>query len=176
MNNQIFLIGMMGAGKSSIGKILSKSLDMHFYDTDDVIKKNTGVEINRIFELEGEAGFRNWEKKAFLSIVEKKNIVVATGGGIILNDDNFKILKKKKFVFFLKTDINNLLVRLSKDVSRPLLEVSDVKKQLNDLYTIRKKKYEEASNFTIETSDNDTLSEVSNKISSIFIKYNNEKN
>ena len=74
MNNQILLIGMMGAGKSSIGKILSKSLDMHFYDTDDVIKKNTGVEINRIFELEGEAGFRNWERKAFLSIVEKKNI------------------------------------------------------------------------------------------------------
>ena len=100
MNNQIFLIGMMGAGKSSIGKILSKSLDMQFYDTDDVIKKNTGVEINRIFELEGEIGFRNWEKKAFLSIVEKKTIVVATGGGIILNDDNFKILKKKKFVFF----------------------------------------------------------------------------
>ena len=91
MNNQIFLIGMMGAGKSSIGRILSKSLDMHFYDTDDVIKKNTGVEINRIFELEGEAGFRNWEKKAFLSIVEKKNIVVATGGGIILNDVNFNI-------------------------------------------------------------------------------------
>ena len=176
MNNQIFLIGMMGAGKSSIGKLLSKSLDMKFYDTDDVIKKNTGVEINRIFELEGEKGFRSWERKAFLSIVEKKNIVVATGGGIILNEDNFKILKKKKFVFFLKTDINNLLVRLTKDGSRPLLEVSDMKKQLNHLYAIRKKKYEEASNFTIETSDNDTLSEVSNKISSIFIKYNNEKN
>ena len=109
-------------------------------------------------------------------MLKKKNIVVATGGGIILNDDNFKILKKKKFVFFLKTDINNLFARLSKDRSRPLLEVSDMKKQLNDLYIIRKKKYEEASNFTIETHDNDTISEVSNKISSIFIKYNNEKN
>ena len=87
-----------------------------------------------------------------------------------------KILKKKKFVFFLKTDINNLLGRLSKDGSRPLLEVSDMKEQINDLYSIRKKKYEEASNFTIETSDNDSLIDVSNKISSIFIKYNNEKN
>ena len=176
MNNQIFLIGMMGAGKSSIGKILSKSLGMQFYDTDDLIKKNTGVEINRIFELEGEIGFRNWERKAFLSIVDKKKIVVATGGGIILNEDNFRILKKKKFVFFLKTDINNLLGRLSKDVSRPLLEVSDVKKKMNDLYATRKKKYEDASNYTIETSENDTLTEISNRISSIFLKYSNEKN
>lgn len=175
MNNQIFLIGMMGAGKSSIGKILSKSLDMQFYDTDDLIKKNTGVEINRIFELEGEKGFRNWERKALLSIIDKKNIVVATGGGIIVNNDNFEILKKKKFVFFLKSDINNLLGRLSKDGSRPLLEVSDMKEQLNDLYSSRKKKYEEASNYSIETSDNYSLIDVSNRISSIFIKYSNEK-
>ena len=175
MNNQIFLIGMMGAGKSSIGKILSKSLDMQFYDTDDLIKKNTGVEINRIFELEGEKGFRNWERKALLSIIDKKNIVVATGGGIIVNNDNFEILKKKKFVFFLKSDINSLLGRLSKDVSRPLLEVSDMKEQLNDLYSSRKKKYEEASNYSIETSDNYSLIDVSNRISSIFIKYSNEK-
>ena len=175
MNSQIFLIGMMGAGKSSIGKILSKSLDMQFYDTDDLIKKNTGVEINRIFELEGEKGFRNWERKALLSIIDKKNIVVATGGGIIVNNDNFEILKKKKFVFFLKTDINSLLGRLSKDVSRPLLEVSDMKEQLNDLYSSRKKKYEEASNYSIETSDNYSLIDVSNRISSIFIKYSNEK-
>ena len=175
MNSQIFLIGMMGSGKSSIGKILSKSLDMQFYDTDDLIKKNTGVEINRIFELEGEEGFRNWERKALLSIIDKKNIVVATGGGIIVNNDNFEILKKKKFVFFLKTDINSLLGRLSKDVSRPLLEVSDMKEQLNDLYSSRKKKYEEASNYSIETSKNDSLIDVSNRISSIFIKYSNEK-
>jgi shikimate kinase len=176
MNNQIFLIGMMGAGKSSIGKILSTSLNMRFCDTDDIIKKDTGVDINRIFELEGETGFRNWERKAFLSIVDKKNIVVATGGGIILNDDNFEILKKKKFVFFLKTDLDNLLVRLSKDGSRPLIKVSDVKKQINDLYTRRKKKYEEAANYTIETTKSNSLVEVSNRISSIFIKYNNEKN
>lgn len=176
MNNQIFLIGMMGSGKSSIGKVLSKSLDMKFYDTDDVIKKNTGVEINRIFELEGEIGFRNREKKAFLSIIDEKNIVVATGGGIILNDENFKILKKKKFVFFLKTDLNNLLGRLFKDPSRPLLNVPDVKKQLNNLYECREKKYEEASNYTIETSANEKILEVSNRISSIFKKNSNEKN
>ena len=65
MNNQIFLIGMMGAGKSSIGKILSKSLDMQFYDTDDLIKKNTGVEINRIFELEGKDSGNGREKHSF---------------------------------------------------------------------------------------------------------------
>ena len=76
MNNQIFLIGMMGAGKSSIGRILSKSLDMHFYDTDDLIKKNTGVEINRIFELEGEKGFRNWEKKHFFRLLIKKILLL----------------------------------------------------------------------------------------------------
>ncbi len=175
MNSQIFLIGMMGAGKSSIGKILSKSLQMRFYDTDDLIKKNTGVEINRIFELEGEKGFRNWERKALLSIVDKKNIVVATGGGIIVNNDNFEILKKKKFVFFLKTDIKNLIGRLSKDGSRPLLEVSNIKKQLDDLYSSRKNKYEEASNYIVETSESDTLVDVSNRISSIFIKYSNEK-
>ena len=154
----------------------SKSLDMQFYDTDDLIKKITGVEINRIFELEGEIGFRNWERKAFISIANKNNIVVATGGGIILNDDNFKILKKKKFVFFLRTDLNNLAGRLSKDESRPLLEVLDVKKQLKDLYSVRKEKYEDASNYIIETSENEKPLEVSKRISSIFIKCRNEKN
>ena len=124
MNNQIFLIGMMGAGKSSIGKILSKSLDMQFYDTDDLNKKNTGVEINRIFELEGEKGFRNWERKLYFRSLIKKHCC-RYRRGIILNEDNFENIKKKKFVFFLKTDINNLLGRLSKDErSRPLLEVS----------------------------------------------------
>ena len=114
-------------------RILSKSLDMQFYDTDDLIKKNTGVEINRIFELEGEMdsgigrekhSFRLLIKKILLLLQEEELFSMM----IILN------IKKKKFVFFLKTDINNLLGRLSKDVSRPLLEVSDVKKKLNDLY------------------------------------------
>ena len=80
MNNQIFLIGMMGAGKSSIGKILSKSLDMQFYDTDDLIKKNTGVEINRIFELEGKMDLGiGREKHSFPLLIKKKLLLLQEG-------------------------------------------------------------------------------------------------
>ena len=91
----IYLIGLMGSGKTTLGKILSKKLDKHFYDSDHVIEEKLGVNVPMIFEYEGEAGFREREKDSLKELVSKKNIVLATGGGIILSKSNRDLLVRK---------------------------------------------------------------------------------
>ncbi len=119
--DNIFLIGPMGAGKTTIGRQLARELNMAFYDSDRVIEEHTGADIPLIFDLEGEQGFRKREQAAIDELTSKDNIVLATGGGAVLRKQNRGHLAERGAVFYLYTDLDSLLDRTRKDKNRPLL-------------------------------------------------------
>ncbi|MEC7865882.1 MAG: shikimate kinase, partial [Pseudomonadota bacterium] len=117
---RIFIVGHMASGKSTLGKQLAQSLQIDFLDIDIEIEKNAGAEISWIFEVEGEEGFREREKKALKRSVEKNNVVISTGGGIVTKKENRDLMIAKGKVVYLKTPIEVLLERTEKDKKRPL--------------------------------------------------------
>jgi len=119
----IFLIGPMGAGKSTIGKQLARRLNMDFYDSDDEIEKSTGANISWVFDVEGEKKFRVREEKVINTLVKKQGIVLATGGGSILSKKVRNKLSSRGIVVYLKTSIEKQIIRTSRDKNRPLLNV-----------------------------------------------------
>ena len=118
-DSTIILIGMMGAGKTTIGKSLANHLDKTFIDSDHEIQKRTGVKIPIIFEIEGEAGFRKRETDMLRELLKIDNIVLATGGGIIINEENRKLIKEKGTIIYLRATVNDLLHRTRHDKNRP---------------------------------------------------------
>ena len=164
----IFLIGLMGSGKTTIGKILSKTLNKDFYDSDHVVEEKTGVKVPLIFEYEGEVGFRKREESVLKDLVCRKNIVLATGGGVILSKNNCKLLADNGHVVYLKSNCEDLVVRMAGDKSRPLLQEGDLKETLESLFEFRDPMYESISDYIIETSGK-RAKEVSYEIES-FIK------
>ncbi len=147
----IFLIGPMGSGKTTIGKHLAKMLDLDFYDCDHELERLTGASVNLIFDLEGEAGFRIREKEVLEQLAEKSGVLIATGGGVICNEANRQILGSKGFVVYLKTSIENQIKRLSKDKSRPLLQAEDRTQRLLDLARVRNPLYESIADLVFGT-------------------------
>jgi len=121
-NKNIFLIGPMGAGKTTIGRQLARELKMPFYDSDRFIEEHTGANIPLIFDLEGEEGFRKREQAALDTLTSMHNIVLATGGGAVLREENRKHLIERGTTFYLYTDLKSLLERTRKDKNRPLLQ------------------------------------------------------
>jgi len=157
MHNQknIFLIGLMGTGKTTVGRQLSRKLKMEFYDSDRVIEERTGVDIPLIFEKEGEEGFRAREVAIIDELTQKKNIVLATGGGAILNAENRNHLVNRGTVFYLKSNLQTLVERTSKDKNRPLLQTGEpVETTLKNLLEQRGPLYEETADYVIETANN----------------------
>jgi len=152
-SKNIFLIGPMGAGKSTIGKILAKRLDLDFWDSDQVIVEQTGASINTIFEHEGESGFRIRENEIIAELVEKQGVLVATGGGVVLDANNRKLLADKGIVIHLKVGLEKQIERAKNDTNRPLLQGKDLRQTLTELDEKRSKLYEEISNFSICTDD-----------------------
>ena len=144
----IFLVGPMGSGKSSLGKKLAKSLDKKFIDTDKEIEKRENKTINEIFENKGEKYFREKEKEFLINIPNNLNIIIATGGGIITNQENRKKLKENK-VIFLNASIERQSKRTSKSDKRPLLKNVNRLKKLRELYDQRLELYREVSNIEI---------------------------
>ena len=122
MSNNIILVGLMGAGKSTIGRNLAKKLNKVFYDSDRVIEERTGVDIATIFEIEGEQGFRDREAQVIEELCKKNDIVLATGGGSILRDENRENMKKFGHVVYLCTSADLLYSRIKYDKSRPLMQ------------------------------------------------------
>ncbi len=120
-SRNIFLIGPMGAGKTTIGRQLARELDMNFYDSDRVIEEHTGANIPLIFDLEGEEGFRKREQTTIDELTNMDSIVLATGGGAVLSKPNREHLKLRGTVFYLYSDLDSLLERTRKDKNRPLL-------------------------------------------------------
>ncbi len=153
MNNNIFLVGPMGAGKTTIGRLLAKQLGLTFYDSDREIENRTGASISLIFELEQESGFRKRECKIIDELTQLKDIVLATGGGAILNENNRKILTSRGHVVYLYAPIEQLLNRTSRDKNRPLLQTDDPGKKLQELMAIREPLYREVAHTTVETNN-----------------------
>ena len=150
-NSNIFLIGPMGSGKTSVGKIIAKTLAKEFHDTDQEIEANTGVDISYIFDVEGETGFRKREEKLVAVITQKKNIVLATGGGAIESENNRRCLANNGFVIYLETSLEDQILRAKPNRHRPLLQNVEPKKKLQELMQKRKSLYESIADTIVNT-------------------------
>lgn len=141
----------MGAGKTTVGKLLAKTTGREFIDSDHEIEKRTGVKIPLIFELEGEAGFRKREAMVIADLVAMDNIVLATGGGVVLLPENRQELKSHGKVIYLCASVNELCHRTRGDRNRPLLQTQDPRARLEMLYQQRDPLYREVADQVVET-------------------------
>lgn len=151
LKDNIFLVGPMAAGKSSIGRLLAKTLNKKFYDSDEEVEKRTGVNVRWIFDLEGEEGFRKREAIVIAELIRYSNIVLATGGGTIVTPENRGLLVEHGIVIHLKVSVETQLRRLELDEKRPLLDVPNRKEMLLKLVEEREILYQEIAQFSIET-------------------------
>ena len=149
----IFIVGPMGSGKSTVGKIISDELFLNFFDTDEEIENRTGASIDWIFDLEGEEGFRKRESGVLEEMVQKNSVVLSTGGGIILSENNRELLSSRGTVFYLATPISVQIERTAKDKDRPLLKNGDPGQILQELHEKRKNLYKSVSDHIVETED-----------------------
>jgi shikimate kinase len=140
--HNIFLIGPMGSGKTTIGRQLAKLLGLDFHDCDLELERQTGASVNLIFDIEGEAGFREREHRMLEDLTAKQGVLVATGGGVVGNEENRRLLRSRGFVVYLKTSVEQQLKRLSQDKSRPLLQAQDRSQRLRELAAVRNPLYE----------------------------------
>ncbi len=154
----ICLVGLMGSGKTHVGKILSKELGLRFIDTDILIEKKMNMTINAIFKEYGEKYFRNIEEKIVNSELVKKNSIVSLGGGSILSDLTRKNLKKYCYTIFLNINIEILYNRIKNSKKRPLINKENIKETLSNLLSQRMKYYKEA-NLTINQSNSEKIIE-----------------
>ncbi|MFZ0467298.1 MAG: shikimate kinase AroK [Thiogranum sp.] len=146
-----FLVGPMGAGKSTIGRQLARALGLEFVDSDREIEIRTGVDIPLIFELEGESGFRRREHQVIELLTARKGIVLATGGGAVLDPNNRKCLAARGKVIYLHTSVEQQLQRTAHDRSRPLLQTENPRQTLEALLATRDPLYREVADWVIET-------------------------
>ena len=150
--SNIFLIGPMGAGKTTIGRQLAKVLHKDFKDSDRVIEERTGASIRLIFELEGESGFRRREKAIIDELTAEQELVLATGGGAILDTDNRSRLIQRGFVIYLHAPLAQLLERTRRDRNRPLLQTEDPKKRLEAIIAERDPIYRQVADLIVLTN------------------------
>ncbi len=141
----------MGAGKTTIGRLIAKQLGMVFYDSDHEVERKTGVKIPLIFELEGESGFRKREASTIEDLCQLKNIVMATGGGVVLLEENRELLKNNGIVVYLRGNVHDLWLRTRNDKTRPLLQGGNIKQKLEQLYIERNPIYTKLADFIVDT-------------------------
>lgn len=161
------LVGLMGSGKSTLGRRLATHFRYSFHDTDLWIVQQTGVNIPMIFEMEGEAGFRQREKKAIAQLCCLEKIILATGGGAVLLPENRQQLKQKGVVIYLHTLPETVYARVQKDKNRPLLQVDDPLARFRQLYQERDTLYREVADIIIEADQGsvaETLQQIIQKI------------
>ena len=152
-SKNIVLVGPMGSGKTTVGRRLAHELNQDFFDTDHEIIDKTGVNIDYIFDIEGEKGFRERESKILENLCQMSNIILATGGGIVILPRNRKILKNSGLVVYLSSSVNQLLKRTAKSKTRPLLEnSSDRRKTITELLEARDVYYREVASFVVDTT------------------------
>lgn len=166
-SKNIFIVGAMGSGKSSIGKLLAQSCQMQFLDTDYEIEQNSKYDITTIFEKFGEEEFRNKETGLLENLSRVENHIIATGGGIILKQENIDIMKKIGLIVFLDINLQAQLKRVKYRKHRPLLKNTDLEKKLKDLKSKRDPIYNTISDYIIDVSGKDkntVVEEIKNKI------------
>ncbi|CAL4324247.1 shikimate kinase AroK [Buchnera aphidicola] len=167
-NKNLFLIGPMGAGKSTIGRYLSKNLKMKFYDSDREIEKRTGADINWVFDIEGEEGFRKRESKIISELTNKRGIVLATGGGTVLSSKNREYLSSRGIVIYLNITIKKQLARTRNDKNRPLLQMKgSLQSTLERLGEERNHLYRKISDIIINADNYSAQTIVQNIIKSL---------
>lgn len=148
--SNIFLVGLMGAGKTTLGRLLAKRLEMIFVDSDHEIEARTGVGIPTIFEIEGEAGFRRREAQVIAELATRRGQVLATGGGVVIRPENRAQLKANGYVVYLHAQPETLYERLRNDRSRPLLQTADPLAKLRTLYAERDPLYRETADLVMD--------------------------
>ncbi|NCO75878.1 MAG: shikimate kinase [Cyanobacteria bacterium] len=158
----VYLIGMMGSGKTTVGKLLAEKLQYRFLDTDSIIETVSQKTINEIFALEGEEGFRRLESNVLQQVSPYIRTVIATGGGIILRQENWGYLREG-MVIWLDTPVEVLVKRLTDDHTRPLLQNQDLMVKLTNLKQQREFLYRQAD-ITISFTENDTPSDIVEKL------------
>lgn len=151
ISHSVFLVGPMGAGKSTIGKLLAAQLQLPFADSDKVIEERTGADIPWIFDVEGEAGFRRRESDVLRELCAGPSQVVATGGGIVLMAENRRLLKSDGLVVYLRAGLEQLLERTAKGGNRPLLQVADPRARIEEILRERDPLYREVADVVCDT-------------------------
>lgn len=170
MKDNIALIGFMGSGKTTIGKLLAKTMEMKFVDIDKIIEATEKKSINDIFKEKGQIYFRDLEREIILQESSRNNCVIATGGGSILDNENVKSLQETSFIVFLDASIECLYLRLKDNTTRPILNGAENKKQLiEELLEKRKFLYQISANFTINIDENTSIYETVDKIKESYI-------
>lgn len=149
--NNLILVGMMGAGKTTVGRILARRLKRVFYDSDEEIERRCGVRIPVIFDIEGEAGFRARESQAIAELCALDGVVLATGGGAVLAEENRRQLAANGMVVYLHARPGHLWQRVRHDRNRPLLATPDPQKKLEELYALRDPLYREVADIVMDT-------------------------
>jgi shikimate kinase len=161
--NNIFLIGPMGAGKTSVGRYLAKQLNKDFYDSDEEIEKKTGVSLSWLFDLEGIIGYRQREMKVIDELSALENIVLSTGGGCVETPEVREFLRQRGVVIYMEVSLKTQLNRLKRDKKRPLLQGGNPQEVLIQLWEEREPIYENIADFTVIT-DNRSVRDVSDDI------------
>jgi len=151
MTANVYLIGPMAVGKTTIGKQLARRLRLRFLDSDQEIEKRTGVSISLIFDVEGEAGFRDREEKMIAELTGLAGVILATGGGAVLREANRKALRKNGTVVYLRACVDTLLERTQSSKHRPLLETRDRRAALDALMAERDPLYRGEADIIVDT-------------------------
>jgi shikimate kinase len=147
----IFLVGLMGAGKTTVARQLARRLGKTFYDTDHEIERRTGVRVQVIFEIEGEPGFRAREAQVLENLAALEDVVLGTGGGVVLKPENRAVLRSRGFVIYLRANPRDLYHRTRHDKSRPLLATDDPLARLEELHRTRVPLYREVADLVVDT-------------------------
>lgn len=149
--SNVFLVGLMGAGKTSVGKLLARRLGKTFVDCDHEIERATGVRIPIIFEIEGEAGFRARERRMLAELAQGSDLVLATGGGAVLAAENRAALAANGTVVYLRASPHDLWHRTRHDRNRPLLQTANPLEKLTELFAARDPLYREVAELIVDT-------------------------
>ncbi|MCE2460715.1 MAG: shikimate kinase AroK [Pseudomonadales bacterium] len=145
----VYLVGMMAVGKTTVGRHLASRLDFTFHDTDQVIESRAGADISWIFELEGEERFRDREQQVIEEMTQSERVVLATGGGAVLREANRNLLRDRGIVVYLRSGVDLIIERTRSDRRRPLLQVDDVRERIETLTTERGPLYESVAHLAI---------------------------
>jgi shikimate kinase len=151
-SGNVFLVGPMGVGKTTIGRVLADHLGLEFFDSDREIEESTGADIPWIFDVEGESGFRVRETRMIDHLSRKQNIVLATGGGVVLAKENRQRLEERGVVVYLRATISQQVERTNRDKNRPLLQTPNPEQRIKELTKIRDPLYQEVADVVVDTN------------------------